>query len=133
MPLVTPQTIKNAYAVCDTANTDLDDSPGAGVQLLLTAGAQGAVVYGLKATPRGTLTATRLELYLSKDAGVTRRLIRSVLMGAHTVAVTTAIPSTDFGITESTPLRLAGGDRLYVGIGVSLAAGVVFDAQYEDL
>ncbi len=131
--IVTPQSVKNAYQVCDTANTDLDDAPSANVLLLLTASASGAVVYGLKATPRATVTATRLELYLSKDAGTTKRLIRSVLMTAHTVAVTTAIPSTDFGLTETAPLRLAANDRLYVGIGVSLAGGIVFDAQYEDL
>ena len=131
--IVTPQQVKNAYQVCDTANTDLDDSPGVNVLLLLTAGASGAVVYGLKATPRATVTATRLELYLSKDGGTTKRLIKSVLMSAHTVATTTAIPSTDFGFTETAPYRLAATDRLYVGIGVTLAGGIVFDAQYEEL
>lgn len=131
--IVTPQQVKNAYQVCDTANTDLDDAPSANVLLLLTAGASGAVVYGLKATPRATVTATRLELYLSKDSGTTKRLIKSVLMSAHTVATTTAIPSTDFGFTETAPYRLAATDRLYVGIGVSLAGGIVFDCQYEEL
>lgn len=131
--IVTPQQVKNAYQVCDTANTDLDDSPSANVLLLLTAGASGAVVYGLKATPRATVTATRCDLFLSKDGGTTKRLIKSVLMSAHTVATTTAIPSTDFGFTETAPYRLGASDRLYVGIGVNLSGGIVFDAQYEDL
>lgn len=131
--IVTPQQVKNAYAVCDTANIDLDDAPSANVKLLLTAGASGAVVYGLKATPRATIAATRLDLFLSKDNGVTMRLIRSVLMAAHAVATNTAIPSTAFEFTETAPYRLGAGDRLYVGIGVSLAGGVVFDTQYEDL
>lgn len=131
--IVTSQSVQTAYQVCDTANTDLDDAPSANVLLLVTAGANGAVVFGLAATPRATVTATRLELYLSKDAGTTKRLIKSVLMSAHTVATTTAIPSTDFGYSETAPLRLGASERLYVGIGVTLAGGIVFAAQYEDL
>jgi len=119
--------------VVTTANTDLDDAPSANVLLLLTAGANGAVLYGLTATPRATVTDTRLELYLSKDNGTTQRLIRSVKMVAHTVATGTAIPMTDFGFSETVPLRLEAGDRLYVGIGVTLAGGIIFHAQYEDL
>lgn len=131
--IVTPQGVKSAYQVVTTANTDLDDAPSANVLLLLTAGANGAIVYGLTATPRATVTATRLELYRSKDAGTTMRLMKSVLMAAHTVATTTAIPTTDFGYSETVPLRLEAGDRLYVGAGVTLAGGIAFDAQYEDL
>lgn len=130
---VSAQTLKTAYAVCDTANTDLDDNP-AGAVALLTAGANGAIVYALKATPRATVTATRLGLYLSKDAGTTKRLIRQATMSAATVSTTTGASSTDLGgFSETSPLRLSAGDVLYVDIGVSLAAGIVFDAEYEEL
>lgn len=131
--IVTPQGVKTAYQVCTTANTDLDDAPSANVLLLLTAGANGSIVYGLTATPRATVTATQLQLYLSQDSGTTQRLFKSVLMAAYTLANTTAVPSTDFGYSETAPLRLGPNERLYVGIAVTLAAGVVFHAQYEDL
>jgi hypothetical protein len=49
------------------------------------------------------------------------------------MAQTTAAPVTDFGFSETTPLRLGPGDTLWTGIGVALAGGIVFDAQYEDL
>lgn len=130
--IVTPQAIKSANQVCDTAVTDVDDSPGAGVLTLLTAGSNGARLVGLRATPRATVTITQLQLYRSTNAGSTKRLIRSVQMPAYTFAATTAAPTTDFGFSEDSPLYLGAGDILYVGIGVALAAGVVFDAEYQE-
>lgn len=130
---VSAQTLKTAYAVCDTANTDLDDSPTT-VVALLTAGSNGAIVYALKATPRATVTATRLGLYLSKNGGATKRLVRQATMPAATVSTAAGAFSTDLGgFGETNPLRLEAGDMLYVDIGVSLAAGIVFDAEYEEL
>jgi hypothetical protein len=132
--IVTPQGLKTAYQVVDTANTDLDDAPSANVKLLLTAGANGSIVYGLTALPRATPSgATRLGLYLSKDAGTTQRLIRYVVMSAGTVSTAAGPAASDFGFSETVPLRLEASDRIYVDIGVTLSAGVVFHAQYEDL
>lgn len=126
------QTPRTATAVVTGAATVADDAP-ANTVLLMTAGVDGCIVTSLTAMPRATVTASNLCLWLSKDAGTTKRLIDSELMGAHTVATTTAIPETTFArISESNPLRLEAGDRLYVGSQVALASGIVFKAEYTD-
>lgn len=115
-----------------TSADDLTDAPPNTV-LAVTAGAEGALVTKLTAIPRATVTASSLHLFLSTDGGTTKRLIDSVLMSAHTVAATTAIPVTTFSnITEDTPLRLAATDELYVGSAVALAGGIAFEAEATD-
>lgn len=126
------QTPKTATAVVSAAATVADDNPTNTVELL-TAGADGALVTRLAAMPRATVTASSLLLFLQKSGQTTKRLIDSELMSAHTVATTTAIPETAFGnVTDSTPLRLEAGDKLFVGSLVALASGIVFAAQWMD-
>lgn len=127
--IVTAQSIKTANALCTLAKTTLNDATNA--VLLLAAQTNGSILYGLKATPRATVTATQLQLYRSPDAGTTLYLIDSALMAAYTVANTTEIVTTDFGYSETVPLRLSSSDALYVGAAVALAGGIVFDAQFE--
>lgn len=126
------QTPKTATAVATGAATVATDAPTNTV-LLLTAGTDGCIVTSLVAVPRATVTASSLCLWLSKDSGTTQRLIDSELMSAYTMSTTTAIPETIFAnISESSPLRLEGGDRLYVGSQVALASGIVFTAEYTN-
>lgn len=126
------QTPKTASAVCTAASVYAGDTPTNTV-LLLTAGADGALLTKLTAVPRATVTATSLLLFVSNDGGTTQRLVNSALMAAHTVATTTATAVTKFGdYSETAPLRLAAGDRLYVGAAVALASGIVFNAEYTD-
>lgn len=126
------QTPKTATAVATGAATVATDTPSNAV-LLLTAGTEGCIVTALAAVPRATVTASSLCLWISKDAGTTMRLIDSELMAAQTLAATTAIAETVFSrISESSPLRLEAGDKLYVGSQVALASGIVFTAQYTD-
>jgi len=129
--VITSQSLKTAQCVSTTAKTTYNDSTGA--VLLMTAGADGAVVYSVKAVPRASVTATHCQLYRSHDSGTTLYYINGATMGAQSLSNTAAFTVTDFGYTESIPLRLAANERLYVGIGVTLSGGVVFDAQYEDL
>lgn len=129
--IITAQSLKSANAVCTAAKTTYADSTGA--VKIITAGAQGSVLYSLKAVPRATVTATQLQLYRSPDNGSTMYLINSALMLAYTMAQTTAAPVTDVGYSETSPLRIAAGDTIWVGAGVALAGGISFDAQYEDL
>lgn len=126
------QTPKTAAAVVTAAAAVADDNPTNTVELL-TAGANGALVTRLAAMPRATCTASSLVLFLQKSGQTTKRLIDSELMAAHTVATTTAIPETAFSnVSDSTPLRLEAGDKLFVGSQVALAAGIVFAAQWMD-
>lgn len=128
---ISPQNLQTAYAVTDTANTTYGDSP-TNTQVLVTAGANGARVTRITSIPRATVTATMLQLFLSKDSGTTKRLINSKLMSAHTVAVTTAITQTDWGYSDDNPLLLEAGDQLYVGQAVSLSGGISHMAEWGD-
>ena len=126
------QTPKTAYAVAtDAVASYAGDSPTNTVELL-TAGSEGALVTSITAIPRANVTVSSLCVWISKDSGTTKRLLSSVLMDAHTVATTTAIPVTPFSFSETVPLRLEAGDMLYVGTMVALASGIVFNAEYTD-
>lgn len=107
--------------------------------LLLTAGAEGSILTSLSAIPRATVTATALWIWSSTDNGTTKNLIASALMPAYTLAATTENTRTVFKhadgstvISETAPLRLAAGEKLYVGIGVALSSGIMFNARYSD-
>lgn len=126
------QTPKTATAVCTAVATVTTDAPSNTVELL-TAGADGAILTRLTAIPRATVTASSLVVFISSDSGTTKRLIDSELMAAYTMATTTAVPETTFTMySETTPLRLMAGDKLYVGSQVALAGGIVFRAEYTD-
>ena len=127
------QTPKTATAVVTAAaNTIAGDTPTNTVELL-TAGADGAILTRLTVIPRATVTASSLVLFISSDSGTTKRLIDSELMAAYTMATTTTVPETTFTMySETTPLRLMAGDKLYVGSQVALAGGIVFRAEYTE-
>jgi hypothetical protein len=129
--IVTAQGLKTGSAVCTTAKTVFTDSSNS--VLLLTAGANGTVVYSVQGNARATVTATSCFLYRSKDGGTTLSLVKQVTLSAGTLSGTQTPTVVDFGYNETTPLRLAAGDTLYVAIGTSLASGIVFDATAEDL
>lgn len=127
------QTTKTATAVVTSAaGTITGDSPTNTV-LLLTAGADGAIITRLTAMPRATVTASSLIIWISNDTGTTKRIADSATMAAQTVSTTTAITWTQFtNYTETTPLRLEGGQQIYVGSQVALASGIVFKAEYTN-
>lgn len=127
------QTPQTATAVATVAIGSLSTDTPTNAVLLMTAGADGAILTRLTAMPRATVTAASLLLFSSKDNGATLRLKDSVLMPAQTVNTTTAISQTQFSnYSEFTPLRLAAGEKLYVGSQVALASGIVFAAEYTD-
>lgn len=127
---ILPQAPKSGVAVCTTANSTYSDTP-TNTQKIATMGVNGGRVTKLSALARATNTATELQLYVSYDAGTTKKLIRSVLMSAYTVAQTTGQTSTDFGYTEDLAMTLAANAELYVAIGVT-NTGVVFHAEWGD-
>ena len=127
------QTPKNTTAIVTGAAGSITGDTPTNTVVLLTAGADGAILTRLSAIPRSTVTASSLLLFTSSDSGTTKRLIDSVLMAAQTVATTTAVASTSFTTyTETAPLRLQAGEQLYVGSQVALASGIVFKAEYTD-
>lgn len=126
------QTLKTATAVATVAVADLGTDSPTNTLLLVTAGADGAILTKLTATPRATNTASDLVLFISKDGGTIKRFIDSALMSSHTQAATTVTPVTAFNYSETTPFRLEAGDELYVGSQVALAGGIVFRAEFTD-
>lgn len=124
---------RTVTAVATAAKITYNDAANA--VLLCTAHATaGSLLKALSAMPRATVTASKLQLYISFDGGTTLWLISSALMEAHTIAATTATPITLFkDATEDTPIRLPAGSSLYVATAVALAGGIVFSGQVEDL
>ena len=127
------QTPKHSTAVATGAVGSITGDAPTNTVLLLTAGADGAILTRLSAMPRATVTASSLVVFSSTDNGTTKRLIDSALMAAATVGTTTAVPVTSFTTySETTPMRLQAGEQLYVGSQVALASGIVFSAEYTD-
>jgi hypothetical protein len=117
-------------AVVTLATTDY--AAGTNAVLLFTAGAEGALLRRVTAMPRATVTASKLVLFRSADAGVTKILAGSALMAAHTVAATTATPITDLGIPLDEPWSLEPGEEIYCASAVALAGGITFVAEGEN-
>lgn len=119
------------------ANSVADGNPTNAV-LLGTAGADGGIVSSISAMPRATVTATALWIWSSTDGGATKNLVASALMPAYTLAATTENTRTVFkhadgtAISDTAPLRLQANEKIYVGIGVTLAAGIMFSAREMD-
>ena len=130
--IVTPQAPKASGGVCTTANTTYTDSPTNTV-VIATAGANGGRLTRISAVPRATVTATQLQLYRDSDGtGTVKRLFDTALVAAYTMAQTTEAPTTDFGYSEDNALILAAGEKVYAAIGVSVANGIAFTAEWGD-
>lgn len=133
--LLTPQKPVGMTAVATTANSNYTDTPTNSVEFLPANGNTIAVEYpngmrltSLKALARATPTATELQLFVSDSTGTAKRFINSTLMAAYTVAQTTGQTEIDFGYSDSNPLILAAGERLWFAIGVT-NTGIVARAE----
>ncbi len=117
--------------VTAAAGAITSDAP-TGVSLLMTAGQDGAIVTRLWAIPRGNVAAGSLLLFLQGADGAIR-LIDSEALAAFNSSTAAAIPETVFSnYSENAPLRLAAGDKLYVGNQVAAASGLVFRAEWTN-
>lgn len=113
------------------AKTTFTDATNA--VLMLTAGAEGALVTSCLARALATLSgATVYYCFISRDAGTTLALKAAILVSADTVSTTDAPLATDMGPSEDAPWKLGPGDILYCAISVANATGVQFVGEYED-
>lgn len=133
--IVTPQSPFALTAVCTTANTAYGDTPTNHIELLPASGVaiatsapRGMRFTSVKALARATVTATELQLFVANAGATVFRLVNSTLMAAYTVAQTTGQTEIDLGFTDTAPLVLAAGERLYAAIGVT-NTGIVFRAE----
>ena len=130
--VVTPQTPRSSSGVATAANTAYGDSPTNAV-VIFTAGANGARVSKISAVARASVGATELQLYRDHDgSGTTKRFVRSKTLAAVTVSQTAGQDPVDFGYSDSAPMILAAGEKLYGAAGVALAAGIVFIVEGAD-
>lgn len=130
--VVTPQNVKHSTAVCTAAKTDLSNNTNAVRLLAAASNVNGVLVKRVYAIPRGTSVATQLQLFTSKDAGVTLSFSNSALLPAYTNSNNTRVEKGEFtDITADFPARLEAGEELWCGTGVALTAGIVFHVEYE--
>jgi hypothetical protein len=138
-----PQLPVHLYGVATGANTTLSDSPDNTVELVLPSDIEtdGGQLTGLWASPRATIAATVLRLYVSLDNGTTKREALAELAAVDTVSTSDApvpVYFTYLGakISAANPFLLMPGAsgakmRLYASASVALSAGWVFHAQIE--
>lgn len=124
------QAKKANSAVATAAKTTYGDTANA--LLLVTAGADGARLTRLTAIARATNAATQLQFYKSTDLGVTLNLWRTQLMPAATLSATSDNTQVFVPLDLDNPIGLQANERIYVAIGVALASGIVFNAEWED-
>jgi hypothetical protein len=129
------QTLQTAVVATGTAVVGLATDAPTGITQLLQAGPEGAILTRLSGIPRGQVSGTGLLLFIAKsmDNYATIRLIDSETMPAYIESVSTGYPETQFLLySEQFPLRLAAGDRLFVGLKAATAVPVTFKAEYSD-
>lgn len=126
------QTPKTATAAVSLAVANLNTDAPTNVVPLFTAGANGSIMTRLSVVPRASVaTAVSTVLYLSNDGGTTLRLIDSETVPVQTLSTSAGINETVFAnYTESRPLRLGAGDKVYVGS--QALTNLVFKAEYTD-
>lgn len=131
----TPRLVK---AVVTAAVGNIATDVPTNVVELMTAGLKGSLLTKLTAMPRATVAANSLVLFISKaDETPTAHskfaLKDSALMAAYTLSPATEIVQTAFSkITPANPVRLAAGDKLWVGTQVALPSGIVFVGEGAD-
>lgn len=129
--IVSAQGVQTGQATCTAAKTTYGDNTN-GV-LLLTAGANGGVLYGLRGIAKGTTGAAgRLDIFSSLN-GTTLTLLNAVNFANYTQSTTTAPLQNDAGYSESAPRRLAPLEQIWVSTSIAATAGYAVDAQYENL
>lgn len=134
--LVTPQSPIGLTAVPTTANTTYTDAPTNTVELLPASGAAISV-----AAPRGmrltritallrasAAAAIEVQLYVADSANTVKRFVNSTLIPITTLTANTAQTEVDLGYSDTTPLILGAGERLFAAISVA-NTGVVVRAE----
>lgn len=130
--IITPQSPKTFLALTTAALVAPYSAAAVNSVVLLPAQATALRGTRLTAIALNTNTALNLQLYLSKDGGVTNRLLKTMLMAANTASATTAQPLIDFGYSDANPLMLQVGDILKVAQSVALADGISWALETGD-
>ena len=111
----TPKTSGVEFAA-DTHSTDMDPSTTTNRSLIVTAGADGAIVTSLKYFGEVTVTAQKVVLWLQPLGTGDMFIIDEKVQAAYTMATTTAQDAVVFvdKTDPNTAIRLAGTDKLFM-------------------
>lgn len=93
---------------------------------LVTAGPDGCVVTSIRATPKGTVTATGIGV--NKEG----KPVRSETLTAYSASTTGKLPQVVFDVSRESPIVLGAGETLDVSLYVAQAAGVTVFAEWMD-
>ena len=128
------QTPQTAFAVTTQATSNEQSTSPSNVIELLTAGSDGCLVTSITFMPRsGNISVSNIMLWASSDSGSNKYLIDSAVAAAQSIYTYQAITRGSFEtISEANPLRLAAGDKLYVGNKIAHSNGLIFFAEYMD-
>jgi hypothetical protein len=129
--VITAQTVMTAQATLTAAKTTYGDNVNA--VLLFTAGANGAVLYGLKGAAKGTTGAAGRLDHFSSLNGTALVFLKGIGFANYTQSTTTPPVQDDMGYTETAPRRLAPLEQIWVATSIAATAGYAVDAQYENL
>lgn len=129
--IISPQTVLTAQATCTAAKTTYADNTNA--VLLLTAGANGGVLYGLKGVAKGTTGAAGRLDHFSSLNGTALTFLKGTNFASYTQSTSAAPVQDDMGYSESAPRRLAPLEQIWVSTSIAATAGYAVDAQYENL
>lgn len=113
-----PQTFGETLTTAGAAN-------GSDAVELYTAGTEGCLISRLSVTPLGTVTATGVVIYVQKAGSNTKQVVTSETVAAYTLTPTAKLPVKHFAeASESAPLRLGRGDKLFASTLVANAVGI---------
>lgn len=128
---ISAQGLQTAQAHLTAAKTTYTDATNA--LLLFTAGANGAVLYGMTAiAPGSNGGAGRVDVFSSLN-GILLHFIRSVNFASYSQSTTAGPVLNDMGWTESSGRRLAPLEQIWVSTSIAATGGMDVDAQYENL
>lgn len=131
-----PQGFRIVGAKLTAARTTYDATGVTNAVLLDTAGANGSEYTHIGAYPTATSTASQVYIYKTADSGTTNFLCAIATQAAQTVSATSTVALTALthldgsAISESNPLRLAAGEKLYAA--ETVANTVTLTAEVKD-
>lgn len=113
--------------------TAAGSASGADAIELYEAGPEGCLISRLSVTPLGTVTATGVTIYIQM-AGTTAKIPRfSLSIPAYTFEATARLPIEDVsGVSETEPIRLGPGDKLFATTHVANAAGIAVGGEAQE-
>lgn len=130
--VVLPQSVKTFYAKATNAKAELQTSANTVPAFASTDLPNGGLVKSITVIPcAGVAAATQLQLFRSKNNGTDVTIADTSVMPTHTLSANTAVPKVEFNYTSTKPMRLAPGETLHVGIGVSNTYGINFIVEIE--